>query len=322
MATISGQLKDASVKGKPRDLMNIIFNVAPTDTPFMTMCGKSRAVQTLHEWQTDTLADPAENSALEGSDVNGFVASATTELSNKTQILSKAINVSATAQAIEQAGVDKQYNYQMALRMKELKKDLEFALLQNKLERADNGTNQGRLMRGLPTWMQTNWNVGASTGAIAVPSSKACTAGTARVPDEATVKNVLTKIYESGGDPDRIMMAPAIRVKMSEVLNGGATRMENVDKKKATAVIDVYVSDFGSIKLIPNRVQAKVDYSKSCAFILDPQYWKVAYLRGFREERLAHTGDNMKGHIVVECTLEARNDASSGMIADLDVTAG
>ena len=69
--------------------------------------------------------------------------------------------------------MDKQYNYQMALRTKELKKDVEFALLQNKLERADNGSNQGRLMRGLPTWMQTNWNVGASTGAIAVPSSKA-----------------------------------------------------------------------------------------------------------------------------------------------------
>ena len=137
MATISGQLKDASVKGKPRDLMNIIFNVAPTDTPFLTMCGKSKAVQTLHEWQTDTLADPKENSALEGADVKDFVASATTELSNKTQILSTAINVSATAQAIEQAGVDKQYNYQMALRTKELKKDVEFALLQNKLERAD-----------------------------------------------------------------------------------------------------------------------------------------------------------------------------------------
>ena len=44
---------------------------------------------------------------------------------------------------------------------------------------------------------------------------------------------------------------------------------------------------------------------------------QVAYLRGFTEERLAVTGDSLKGHVLVECTLEARNDASSGVLADL-----
>ena len=133
---VSGQLKDASVKGKPRDLMDTIFNVAPTDTPFLTMCGQTTASQTLHEWQTDTLASPAENAALEGADSADFAASVTTELSNKTQILKKAINVSGTAQAVKQAGVTKQYAYQMALRTKELKKDVEYALLQNKVATA------------------------------------------------------------------------------------------------------------------------------------------------------------------------------------------
>lgn len=315
MATVSGQLKDASVKGKPRDLMDMIFNVAPTDTPFLTMCGKSTASQTLHEWQTDTLASPAENSALEGADTTVFSESYTTELSNKTQILKKAINVSGTAQAVKQAGVSKQYAYQMALRTKELKKDVEYALLQNKVSRADNGSNEGRLMTGLPCWMQTNYAGGAS-GAKATTAA-ACTAGTTRVPTESMLKALLTDIYNAGGNPDRIMMAPDIRVKMSEVLSGGATKIEKAERKNATAVIDVYVSDFGSLKLVPNRVQAFETFSKTCAFVLDPQYWKVAYLRGFREERLAVTGDSLKGHVLVECTLEARNDASSGVLADL-----
>lgn len=312
--TVSGQLKDASIKGKPRDLMDMIFNVAPSDTPFLTMCGKSTASQTLHEWQTDTLASPAENSVLEGADTNTFSESYTTELSNKTQILKKAINVSGTAQAVKQAGVSRQYAYQMALRTKELKKDVEYALLQNKLARADNGTS-GRLMTGLPCWMQANYAGGAS-GAKAT-SSAACTAGTTRVPTEAMLKSLLTSIYNAGGNPDTIMMAPDIRVKMSEVLTGGGTKMEKAETKKATAVIDVYVSDFGALKLVPNRVQAYETFSKTCAFVLDPQYWKVAYLRGFREERLAVTGDSLKGHVLVECTLEARNDASSGVLADL-----
>ena len=314
MATVSGQLKDAGINGKPRDLMNMIFNVAPSDTPFLTMCGKSSASQTLHEWQTDTLASPGENSTPEGADTTSFAESNTTELSNKTQILKKAISVSGTAQAVKQAGVGKQYAYQMALRTKELKKDLEYALLQNKLARADNGTN-GRLMTGLPCWMQKNY-AGGTSGAKAT-SSAACTAGTARLPTEAMLKSLLTDIYNAGGNPDTIMMAPDIRVKMSEVLTGGGTKMEKAETKKATAVIDVYVSDFGSLNLVPNRVQAYETFSKTCAFVLDPQYWKVAYLRGFTEERLAVTGDSMKGHILVECTLEARNDASSGVLADL-----
>lgn len=314
--TVSGQLKDASIKGKPRDLMDMIFNVAPTDTPFLTMCGKSTASQTLHEWQTDTLASPAENSVLEGADTTVFSESYTTELSNKTQILKKAINVSGTAQAVKQAGVSKQYAYQMALRTKELKKDVEYALLQNKVSRSDNGSSEGRLMTGLPCWMQANY-AGESGGAKATLPGTPCSAGTPRLPDEAMLKAMLTDIYNAGGNPDRIMMAPDIRVKMSEVLSGGATKMERAEKKKATAVIDVYVSDFGSLKLVPNRVQAFESFSKTCAFVLDPQYWKVAYLRGFREERLAVTGDSLKGHVLVECTLEARNDASSGVLADL-----
>ena len=118
MATVTGQLKDASIVGKPRDLMGMIFNIAPTDTPFLTLCGKTEASQTLHEWQTDDLAAPGENSRVEGAETTVFQASVTEELNNKTQILSKAVNVSGTAQAVDQAGVDDQYNYQMALRMK------------------------------------------------------------------------------------------------------------------------------------------------------------------------------------------------------------
>ena len=99
MATVSGQLTDAAVNGKPRDLMDVIYNISPTDTPFLTMCGRTDATQTLHEWQTEALATPAANAQLEGADVSTFSEQTTTELTNKTQILLKAINVSATAQA-------------------------------------------------------------------------------------------------------------------------------------------------------------------------------------------------------------------------------
>lgn len=302
MAVVSGQVKDANINGKPRDLSKLIFDVSPTDTPFLTMCGRTTASQTLHEWQTDALTAPGSNAQKEGIDVTTFAGSNTTELSNKTQILMKAVSVSGTAQAVVQNGVTKQYTHQMALRMKEIKKDLEFALLSNQLAAGE--STSGRLMTGLPCWLTTNFAGGAS--GTAATSSSACTAGTARVPTEALLKALLTSIYNAGGNPNTIMMAPDIRVKM-----------EKAEMKKATAVIDVYVSDFGALKLVPNRVQAYVIYSKACAFVLDPEYWKVAYLRPFQEQRLAVTGDSEKGFIVAEATLEARNEASSGVLADL-----
>ncbi len=317
MASISGQLKSASINGKPRDLMDVIFNIAPTDTPFLSMCGKSEATQTLHEWQTETLATPAANSHYEGADVSTFTELTTTELSNKTQILQKAVSVSGTAQAVKQAGVDKQYSHQMALRSKELKKDLEFALLSNQLAVSETSGSVTRKMTGLPAWLWDNYSVG-SGGAAAVYGSSVASAGTARTVTEAMITGVITSIYTAGGNPDCIMVAPAMRVYLSSILHGSATRMEHVEDKKAYATIDVYVSDFGALKILPNRVQAGVTYSKDAAFILDPEYWKVAYLRGFQEEKLAHIGDSVRGHILVEATLEARQPAASGMVADIE----
>ena len=317
MATVSGQLTDAAVNGKPRDLMDVIYNISPTDTPFLTMCGRTDATQTLHEWQTEELAAPAANAQLEGADVSTFAEITTTELSNKTQILQKAINVSGTAQAIRQAGVDKQYAHQMALRAKELKKDVEFAFLSNQLAAAEGG-GQGRKLAGLPTWLWDNCDSG-SGGSAPVYGSSAAVAGTKRAVTAALVTGMLTDIYEAGGNPDRIMAAPAVRVKLSSVLRGsGDNQIEWADKKKAYSVVDVFVSDFGAVRLIPNRVQTGVTFSADAAFVIDPEYWKAAYLRGFREERLANTGDSMKGMINCEVTLQASNPASSGMIADLD----
>lgn len=320
MAIVSGQLKDASIKGKPRDLADAVYSIAPTDTPFLSMCGRSTATQTLHEWQTEDLASPGENERAEGADTTNFQESITEELNNKTQILSKAINLSGTAKKVKQAGVAKQWAHQMAQRSKELKRDVEYALLHNKVARSDNGTN-GRLMTGLPCWFMTAGNVDLGEGGTASTGASAATAGTLRVPTEDMIKDVMTQIYTAGGNADRIMVAPDIRVELSEVLNGGNTRVERVEKKTATSVIDVYVSDFGTLKIIPNRVQAFEPYAKTCAFILDPDYWKVAYLRGFTEEKLAKTGDSDKSHIIVECTLEARQPKSSGMIADLKASA-
>jgi hypothetical protein len=47
------------------------------------------------------------------------------------------------------------------------------------------------------------------------------------------------------------------------------------------------------------------------------EYWGVAFLRDFSMHELAKTGDSEKRQLLVEATLESRNEAASGLIADL-----
>jgi rhodanese-related sulfurtransferase len=310
--------------GKPRDLENIIFNIAPTDTPFLTICrsggGGPAATQTLHEWTTDTLAAPADNAQVEGSDTTAFEGSAVTEMHNQTQILRKAVQVSGTAQSVKQAGVSNQWNYQVGLRMKEIKKDLERALLSNRIEAAGNKTT-ARNMRGAPCFITTNVNLGDG-GAVAT-NAAACTAGTIRELTEDMLKDVLLLCYEAGGNPTLFMASPANRAKISTLLMTPDNRTANVDDKRATATINVYVSDWGNIKIVPNRVMTGIPYTETCIFAIDTEYWRAPALqgRGFKDERLAKTGDSIKGHIIGEYTLVARQPDSSGMIADIGTPA-
>ena len=53
-----------SAIGIREDLSNIIYNIAPTETPFLSGCGRETADNTNFEWQTDTLATAAANRAL------------------------------------------------------------------------------------------------------------------------------------------------------------------------------------------------------------------------------------------------------------------
>ena len=61
---------------------------------------------------------------------------------------------------------------------------------------------------------------------------------------------------------------------------------------KATALssVNVLVSDFGTIRLVPNRLQPLNSKGNAVAFFLDPEYVSLSYLEGYRADTLAKTG--------------------------------
>lgn len=294
------------------DLSDMVYMISPTQTPFLSMCGRGKATNTLHEWTTDVLATAANNAQVEGDDT--YTAAGTvnpgTRINNRTQISRKVVRISGTQQAAQSAGNLYTMGKQMAKASAELKRDMEVALCQNTTAVVGNAST-ARQLRGLEGWIATNNSLGGSGAAPNPTTNTAPTDGTQRALTEALIKNVLNLVWTAGGNPGTIMVGGTQKQLFSS-FTGGGTQMGNLDDKKLISAIDVYVSDFGTLNIVPNRFQRA-----RTAFILESEKWAVSYLRPFQTEDLAKTGDSDAKHIVVEYTLEARNEAASGAVRDL-----
>jgi hypothetical protein len=292
--------------GNREDLSDTIYRISPTQTPVLNMAAKAKATSTLHEWQTQDLAAAASNAQVEGDDATAKVVTPTVRLQNRTQISAKTVVVSGTQQATLSAGRKDELGYQMALAALELKRDMEFGLTQNNT--AATGT---RTSRGLVGWAGDNVDAGVGYVAPNYVTNVAQTDGTAAAFTEARLKNALQKVFTAGGDPDVVMMGPAAKQTFSS-FTGNSTRFDKGEDKQLTASVDVYISDFGEIKAVPNRFQRTRD-----VWILESGKLAVAYLRPFSTIDLAQTGDSMKKELLVEYTLECRAPKAHGAVVDI-----
>lgn len=294
--------------GNREDLGDVIYMISPTETPFFSMCRKGKATNTLHEWQTDALATAANNEQAEGDDAVATAFTPTVRLNNRTQIASKTAAVSGSQDAANPAGRSSEMAYQVAKRGMELRRDMEVGLTQNAV--LVSGTT--RRSRGLVGWADSA-NVNAGTGYVAPNyiTNVAQTDGTQRTFVESQLKDVAQKVYNSGGNPNVIMMGPAQKQTFS-TFTGNATRMDEAEDKKVTASVDVYVSDFGQLKAVPNRFQRARD-----VWVLESGRWSVDFFRPMRSWKLAKTGDTDREQILAEYTLKADNPLANGLIADV-----
>jgi hypothetical protein len=293
------------------DLANIIYNISPTDTPFMSSIGRVKVQSTTHEWQTDSLtAHTADNMVIDGDEATNDSISATSRVTNKTQISDKVIVVSGTQEVVNKAGKKSEVAYQVAKAGKELKRDME-ARLTSKQYMVTGSSSTARECSGAEAVITTNKSHGTSG---ATTGSADVTDGTQRVFTEAMLKTQMQNCFTEGGNPGLVMVGPFNKTKVSGF--GGIATLYRDQKKVGQGVIigaaDVYVSDFGTVNVVPNRFQRD-----RTALVLDTDYWAVGYLRSFQVKPLARTGDSEKRQMLCEYTLEYRNQKSSGKIADL-----
>jgi hypothetical protein len=308
--------------GAREDLVDVIYDISPQDTPIMSSIGKSKATAVYHEWQTDTLAAATTaNAAVEGADATAATLSPTSRVGNYTQIVQKTVQVSGTLEAVDKAGRKSEKAYQLAKASAELKRDIETIITANQAVTVGNSST-ARKMSSLLSWIKTNTNKGSgTTTAGADPTTSGVSArvdaDTTRTFTETMLKDVVQKVFTSGGTPTLLVVPPALKQVVSN-FTGLAQHRYNSNASGEVTILagaDLYQSDFGVISIVPNRFMRSRD-----ALVLDPEYAALAFLRPFQTNELAKTGDSEKTQILAELTLEVKNEAAHGGVFDLSAT--
>lgn len=318
MSAITNTYTGYDAKGIREDLSDAIYDISPKDTPFMSNIQRGSASQTHFEWQVDALASAVTtNAQIDGDDISSFTAvTPTTRLGNYTQIARKDVIISGTLEAVDKAGRKSEKAYQMAKKSAEIKRDMESALLCNQGASAGT-TSAARKSGSLLAFLKTN--IVKDAGGVnpiytTLPSDVRTDSGSVATITEVMVKSAISQCWTSGATPEFLMVGAFSKAAIS-AFSGVATKTFYQSAVEATAIIgaaDVYVSDFGTYAVVANRFQRGRD-----AFLVDPSYAAVMYLRPFTTVDLAVTGDAAKTMLLVEYGLKVHNEAAHAGIFDL-----
>ena len=294
------------------DVSDIIFNVSPLDTPFISMASKTEAEATYTEWPIESLsAVDASNANIEGDDATIDTSSTPVRVGNYTQLMDKTVSVTTTQNAIKKYGAKNEFARQKVKKGKELKRDMETTVFLNQA-RVVGAAATAQKMRSLPSWLTTNTNRGAS-GANG-SATTAATDGTQRNFSEALFRaTIVTTITNADELPDTVFAGPANRANLSSQLSGNSTRFYELKDGQLNASISVYRSDYGPLKLVMDRFQRERDM-----FFINRNMIGVRSLEPMQFQDLAVTGLSRKGQMWTNWTLQVSNEAAHAVLADLN----
>jgi hypothetical protein len=326
MALISGTTTSyAPVRGIREDLEDTIWELYPEDTWFLTKSDKVEATQQLHTWQSDTLAAPAANRQLEGDDATFSTLTPTVLLGNYLQISRKTFLVSGSVEASRMAGRRSELTRNARKLMRELKRDMEVALITNQGSSAG-AAGTARSAGSIESWIQgPTTTAGAASNAVLATTTSAATTigyatGVVTAPTDGTTTGALTKTaldsalngaWAAGGNPAFIICSANNKAAI-DGFTSVATRFVDIDRGMEAPLIgsvNVYVSDFGRHTVVLSRY-----CRNSVVLCLDMEFWATAFLRRPFVESLAKTGDAEKKQILAEYTLVSRNYAASAKV--------
>ena len=305
-------------KANKEDVSDIISNISPENTPYVSNIGSGKARFTFHEVLQDSLASASTaNAQIEGFVVAPHTAqSPVRRIGNYTQIVAKDVIVSGTNDAVDKYGRGEESSYLKAKMSAELKRDVEAICLANQAATPGDSAT-ARTTAGLPAWIKTNTVKG--TGAAADPvytniPSSTRTDGTTAAFAEADIKSAQKSAFTNGGKP-RLLLVSAAAKQWFSTFSGVATKTFYTSAVEATKIIgaaDVYVGDFGNLAVVPELFGRDRD-----VFMIDPELCELSWLRPYFQQPLAITGDQSERTMIAgEFAHTVKNEAGIAGIFD------
>ena len=299
------------------DLSDALTSISPTETIFMSSIGTRNVDNTYFEWSEVDLAAAGDNRAVEGDAATNSAPTNAVRKGNYTQISTKTVEVSSTNQAVNGVADAQTVAKQIAYKLSEMKRDMEKMLLDNVAASAGSAS-AARQTAGLPAFLTTNAARGtggadgttSGSGSAGYPDA-AATDGTQRAITESILKGVIADCWDEGAEPSVVLCGSAQKQTIS-TFTGNATRYKEAEDSKLNAAIDVYISDFGELQIVPARHIRSRD-----VFVLDPNYASVAYLQTAKQEPLAKNGLSERRLISAEYGLQVTSEKAHGVIADV-----
>jgi hypothetical protein len=311
MAKVTNAFDTYTATADREDLSNIIYNISPMQTPFMSSIGTRNVKNVVFDWQTESLPTPSGAGQLEGFELSRAASTATSRVSNVCQISYRDATVTGSQEASDAAGKRSEMAHQLAIMAKALKRDMEEALCQKGAKTTGDATT-ARVTGGFESWITSNdsrGTSGASTGGGAAPTD-----GTQRALTETLLKDVLELMFSNGAEPNMAIVGPHNKQVISG-FTGRSQARQFVDANTVEASVAIYSSDFGELKIVPsNRSRER------SLLLVDPEFAKVSYLRNFETIDIATIGDAETKMIVAEYGLEVSNEAAHGVVADLSTS--
>lgn len=312
MAKVTGALATYDVTTNREDLADTVYRISPADTPFVSAVPKAKATSVLHEWSLDTLDSVnTANTQFEGFALSNASSTSPARKQNYCQISSRDATVTGTERASNPAGIADMMAFQMAKKSLVLRKDIEAMLLGNTGQNAGN-TTTARVLRSFNAWINANGSRNGA-GADSTAATAAATDGTAgdlRTFTETLLQDAILDAYTDGGEPDLILVGPKNKQLFSAFTGRSNTRV-NISENTIQSAATMYASDFGDLKVVPNRTQRSRD-----VWVVDTSKVAVAYLRAFEPQEIAKVGDADTRQIVAEYTLEMRAPDAHALVAD------
>ncbi|MFA5133108.1 MAG: DUF5309 family protein [Candidatus Paceibacterota bacterium] len=290
--------------GLKEDVLDVISQISPEDTPILSRLNVKTCMGKYHEWLTDSLQSGTGTGygVSEGASAAFGALAARSRYGNYTTIMRKVFSISGTMEAVAQYGIDSEYSYQLEKAMKELKIMQEQSVIWMTSaagsESASGAQGVARTFTGLLACIATS-NV--RTG-----SANVCTL------TESEFNALFQTMFSNGAVPDICYANGFNKRRISSFATSNTRYQEPGSEGRVRNFVSVYEGDFCTVEVALDRYAPtnSVIATKSDKF-------SIAYLNNRKPKvvPLAKLGDSQDAMIITEYTFEYLNTYAGGLLS-------